>query len=91
MTKVRTWRVLNERELWCLACVWKTYPRKFSVSGNLFVSDFRTLVDAGILRYDGDEDHSGQVRSVYAISVGWRGWIARHADELPEVTADVPG
>lgn len=86
----RTWRVLNERELWCLAHVWETYPKKFSMSGDLFVSDFRTLVDAGILRHDGDEEHGGQVRRVYTIAVGWRGWVARHAGELPDPTSEVP-
>lgn len=82
--------LLNDREKWCLSHVWTTHPRKFSISGDLFVSDFRTLTDLGMLRFDGDEVHGGETRSVYAISFEWRKWIAAHANELPEPTQKAP-
>lgn len=88
--KRETFDLLNDREKWCLSHVWTTHPRKFSISGDLFVSDFRTLVDVGALRFDGDEVHGGETRSVYAISFEWRKWIAAHANELPEPTQKAP-
>ena len=82
--KRETFDLLNNREKWCLSHVWTTHPRKFSISGDLFVSDFRTLTDLGVLRFDGAERHDNEVRMIYTIAMEWRRWLTDHADELPE-------
>lgn len=82
--KRETFDVLSEREKWCLAHVWTVFPKKFSISGDLFVSDFQTLVSIGVLRFDGAERHDNEVRMIYTIALEWRRWVTDHADELPE-------
>ena len=88
----RVWRMLSERELWCLSHVWHRFPSKFSVGVNgPLTPSFDVLADAGILMFHGEENLRGERVRVYTPRLEWRAWISDHADELPEPDDKAPG
>ena len=90
MRKRRTFNELDERERWMLAHAMQVSPKKWSVSGDIYVPCCEMLVRAGILASLGIEERANGVWHVYAIEIGWRGWLKKHKDELPDWNADMP-
>lgn len=82
---------LNDREKWCIANVLHTSPKIYAVHGPLLEPCLVLLEDVGIVRFQGDVviDNGSSARS-YTISLEWRGWIAEHADELPDWRPPMP-
>lgn len=88
--KRKAFDVLNDRERWLLAAILDMSPMVPSSNDNKIVPYLRSMCSEGILLDTGTVTVKGVKKESYVISVGWRKWLADHADELPDPHSDMP-